>query len=130
MGLSEYERTVLRRLDADLDREEPRLRRLLTDFRLPSRETAGPETAGPGPPATWRPPRAAVVLAAFMLAGATFMLAGLTLVMRQPCPGAATRTTTQITGSSRPLGPAVDVSAPSAPDRDPRPARPSAPSTC
>ncbi len=145
MGLSEYEQTVLRRLDADLDREDPRLRRLLNDFRPPGLETPGAETpdcaapgpgtpgpaaSDPGPSATWRPPRAAVVLAAVLLAGATFMLTGLTLVTRQPCPAAATPATTEVTGSSRTSGPAGERPAPSAPDRDPAAARPSAPSTC
>ena len=144
MGLSEYEQTVLRRLDADLDREDPRLRRLLNDFRPPGLETPGAETpdcaapgpgtpgpgaSDPGPPATWRPPRAAVVLAAVLLTGATFMLTGLTLVMRQPCPAAATPATTEVTGSSRTSGPAGERPASPAPDRDAG-ARPSTPSTC
>ncbi|WP_165970701.1 DUF3040 domain-containing protein [Actinomadura sp. 6K520] len=79
MGLSEYERAVLRRLDADLDRQDPWLSRRLAEFTAPA------EDAG----VSWRPPRAAVALAAVMVAATAFFAAMIPLVMRQPCPVSA-----------------------------------------
>lgn len=80
IGLSEYERTVLRRLAADLHRQDPDLGRRLTGF------PASSEHAG----VSWRPPKAAVVVAAVLLAGAGFLVTALTAVMRQSCTDAAT----------------------------------------
>ncbi|WP_165950375.1 DUF3040 domain-containing protein [Actinomadura sp. GC306] len=97
MGLSEYERTVLRRLDADLGRQDPGLRRRLTEF------TAPPENASED--VSWRPPRAAVALAAVMLAAVTFMMVVIPLVMRQPCRPPATATGSQAT--AEPVAPSA-----------------------
>lgn len=124
MGLSEYEQMVLRRLDADLARRDPQLRSRLAEF------TALENDAG----VTWRPPRAAVVLAAVMLAGAGFMLATVTMLMRQPCRVTATgaQATTKSMAPARPATPAgrrPGSPAPGMGDRPVAPARPSPP-TC
>ncbi|WP_165966339.1 DUF3040 domain-containing protein [Actinomadura sp. 7K534] len=76
MGLSEHERAVLRHLDAEFDRRDPWLSRRLAEFGVPPEE----------PCVSWRPPRAAVVLAAVMVAATAFLAAVIPLVMRQPCP--------------------------------------------
>ncbi|MGP4021957.1 DUF3040 domain-containing protein [Actinomadura sp. 3N407] len=127
MGLSEYERTVLRRLDADLTRQDPRLNRQLAEF------TAQERDAG----LTWRPPRVAVVVAAVMLAGVSFMLAAVTMLMRQPCratPNGAQATTAAMAPSRTPESAGRH---PGPPTRDPRdrsaqpgPTRPSPPTPC
>ncbi|MBB4772588.1 DUF3040 domain-containing protein [Actinomadura livida] len=127
MGLSEYERTVLRQLDAELHREDPRLRRRLTEF------TAPPEDAPEDGDVTWRPPRAAVALAAVMLAAVTFMMVMIPLVMRQPCrvPATGSQTTAGTVAPSS-AGPHPGYPARDAGDRaaEPGAGRPSPSPTC
>ncbi|TDB88964.1 DUF3040 domain-containing protein [Actinomadura sp. KC216] len=91
MGLSDYERTVLRQLGSDLDRQDPRLAWQLTEFTPLEKEAV----------ASWRPPRVAVAVAAVMLAAVSFMVAAATTLMQAPCP-AANAQTTAVTGRSSP----------------------------
>lgn len=124
IGLSEHERAVLRRLAADLDRQAPGLGRRLAEF--------GPPDDG-GPAVSWRPPKAAVVMAAVMLAGAGFMVTALSMVMSRSCSDTAAdvRVTAEATAVPRP--PAA-VPPPAPPAREPaaRPVPPEAspPSAC
>ncbi|HEY8478456.1 MAG TPA: DUF3040 domain-containing protein [Spirillospora sp.] len=106
IGLSEHEHTVLRRLAADLDRQDPGLRRRLTEF------TAVPDV-------TWRPPKAAVVMAALLLASAGFLVTALTMVMRQSCLDTAAGAGVTA-GATAPLRPHVSTGPrPTSPERDP-----------
>ncbi|TDD21572.1 DUF3040 domain-containing protein [Actinomadura sp. KC06] len=91
MELSDYERTVLRQLGSDLDRQDPRLARQLTEF-TPLKGDAI---------ASCRPPRVAVAVAAVMLAAVSFMVVAATTLMQAPCP-AADGQTAAATGSPSP----------------------------
>ncbi|GAA4157341.1 DUF3040 domain-containing protein [Actinomadura keratinilytica] len=83
MGLPGEERTVLRRIDAELERDDPRLARRLRTF-----------TCADGAAVSWRPPRVAVAVAASVAAVAVFLVVMVAvLAARHPCSpriGAAT----------------------------------------
>lgn len=79
MGLSRREQVLLRRIDARLERDDPRLARRIAALAPPGEE----------PPAAWRPPRAAVAVAAVGLAAAVFLMALTVLSIGPPCPGTA-----------------------------------------
>ncbi|WP_344948896.1 DUF3040 domain-containing protein [Actinomadura miaoliensis] len=86
MGLPGDERAVLRRIDADLERDDPDLARRLRTFSRTDVDAA--ETA-----VSWRPPRVAVAVAASVAAVAVFLVAVVVLATRPPCSpptGAAT----------------------------------------
>ncbi|GLZ13443.1 hypothetical protein Acsp04_36780 [Actinomadura sp. NBRC 104425] len=75
MGLPGEERTVLRRIDAELERDDPDLARRLRTF-----------TGADGAAVSWRPPRVAVAVAASVAAVAVFLVAMVVvLAARHPC---------------------------------------------
>ncbi|XVQ09307.1 DUF3040 domain-containing protein [Spirillospora sp. CA-255316] len=75
MRLSKDERASLRWLDADLDRQDPRLAWQLSAFIVLEDHAQG----------SWRPPRVAVAVAAVTVAVAVFLVVAMTLLMRAPC---------------------------------------------
>ncbi|WP_026403149.1 DUF3040 domain-containing protein [Actinomadura rifamycini] len=96
MELSRREELLLRRIDADLARDDPALARRLTAFTCEDAEDA--EDAGdPGdaggravPAAAGRPAGAAVVVLSVALAVAVLLLAVVMLSVRPPCERPAT----------------------------------------
>lgn len=83
MSLSEHEREVLRRLDADFGRHDPRLAWRLTELTTLERDVR----------VSWRPPRLAVAVALVMVAGVVFMLTAIIVSMRPPCRTASPSST-------------------------------------
>ncbi|WP_026404930.1 DUF3040 domain-containing protein [Actinomadura rifamycini] len=104
MGLSRREQVLLRRIDARLERDDPRLARRIAAFAPPGAE--------PVEPVAWRPPRAAVVIAAVGLAAAVFLTALTVLSIGPPCRGAATGARPGASPAAEPPAPA-----PSGPSR-------------
>ncbi|MEV5831369.1 hypothetical protein AB0L25_37965 [Spirillospora sp. NPDC052242] len=99
MELSRREELLLRRIDADLARDDPALARRLATFTCEDAVgTGGVEGAGQArdggdgavPAAAWRPARAAVAVLSVALAVAVLLLALVMLSVRPPCARPAT----------------------------------------
>jgi hypothetical protein len=90
MRLSKDERASLRRLDADLDRQDPRLAWQLSAFIVVEDHVQ----------VSWRPPRVWVAVAAFMVAGVVFLVAAMTLLMRAPCRGMSAHSENRVVGGT------------------------------